>query len=139
MERRTRLAAYVVAVNAERLLLARIAPGYPGAGRWTLPGGGVEFGEHPEDALVREVYEESGLAIGSFVYLGIDSRVYPASDHALERHAIRLIYSAELSGLPSVTEVDGSVDSAQWLPLTDLNTTDTADLVTSALRLAGLR
>lgn len=139
MERRTRLAAYVVAVNAERLLLARIAPGYPGAGRWTLPGGGVEFGEHPEDALVREVYEESGLAIGSFVYLGIDSRVYPASDHALEHHAIRLIYSAELSGLPSVTEVDGSVDSAQWLPLTDLNTTDTVDLVTSALRLAGLR
>lgn len=138
MDRRTRLAAYVVAVNASRLLLARIADGYPGAGLWTLPGGGVEFGEHPEDALVREVYEESGLAINSFRYLGIDSRVYPARDGTIELHAIRMIYSAELSGPPRVIEVDGSVDTVQWVPLDDLATTHTVDLVNSALRIAKL-
>jgi len=138
METRTRLAAYVVAVNAERLLLARIASGYPGAGRWTLPGGGVEFGEHPEDALVREVYEESGFAMDSFLYLGIDSRVYPANAQRGKLHAIRMIYSAELSGTPQVTEVDGSVDTAAWIPLADLDATDTVDLVGAALRIAGL-
>jgi len=138
METRTRIAAYVVAVNTERLLLARIASGYPGARRWTLPGGGVEFGEHPEDALVREVYEESGFAMDSFRYLGIDSRVYPASDQRGELHAIRMMYTAELSGTPEVTEVDGSVDTAAWIPLADLDATDTVDLVSAALRIAGL-
>ena len=139
MKQRTRLAAYVVAVDTDRLLLARIAPGYPGAGRWTLPGGGVEFGEHPEDALEREVYEESGFAMDSFVYLGIDSRLYPARDDRGELHAIRMIYSAELSGTPKVTEVNGSVDTAQWIPFADLDSTDTVDLVAAALHIAGVR
>lgn len=138
MERRTRLAAYVVAMDADNILLARIAPGYPGAGRWTLPGGGVEFGEHPEDALVREVYEESGLRIASFRYLGTDSRVYPARQGFVELHAVRLIFGADLSGHPRVTEVDGSVDSARWMPLRDLDSTDTVDLVESALDIAQL-
>ena len=87
---------------------------------------------------MREVYEESGLAITSFTYLGIDSRVYPARNSMMELHAIRMIYSAELSGPPRVTEVDGSVDAAQWVPLGDLATTHIVDLVNSALRIAGL-
>lgn len=138
MERRTRLAAYIVAVNDDNLLLARIAPGYPGAGRWTLPGGGVEFGEHPEEALEREVYEESGFRLTDFAFIGIGSRVYEANDHHPQLHAIRLIYRAELAGEPRVTEIDGSVDDARWMNLDDLESTDTVDLVDEARHIAGL-
>ena len=31
---------------------------------WGLPGGGLEYGEHPEEAVLREVWEETGLSIG---------------------------------------------------------------------------
>ena len=30
---------------------------------WGLPGGSLEYGEHPEDAVIREVHEETGLTI----------------------------------------------------------------------------
>lgn len=40
-----------------RLLLARLAPGLLDAGLWTMPGGGVEWGEHPDDAVLRELEE----------------------------------------------------------------------------------
>jgi 8-oxo-dGTP diphosphatase len=46
-----------------RILLSQIAPNYPGAGRWHLPGGGTDFGEQPAEGLVREVFEESGQRV----------------------------------------------------------------------------
>lgn len=45
------------------VLLLRRAPGVFLAGRWELPGGGIEPGEHPEHAAIREVAEETGLRI----------------------------------------------------------------------------
>ena len=48
-----------------RLLLTRIADGYPGAGCWHLPGGGTDYGEQPGAALIRELVEETGQAGGS--------------------------------------------------------------------------
>src|SRR6185503_9521956 len=56
----TRLAAYGVIRRDGRVLLCRVSQGNLGAGLWTLPGGGLEFGEHPEVAAVREVEEETG-------------------------------------------------------------------------------
>lgn len=45
------------------VLLIRRASGVFLAGRWELPGGGIEPGERPEQAAVREVAEETGLTI----------------------------------------------------------------------------
>jgi 8-oxo-dGTP diphosphatase len=56
-----RFAAYGLITDPEgRILLSQIARGYPGEGRWHLPGGGTDFGEQPTEALVREVFEETG-------------------------------------------------------------------------------
>ena len=44
-----------------RILLVRVAPGYMrDVGQWTLPGGGLNFGEDPADGALRELTEETG-------------------------------------------------------------------------------
>ena len=134
----SRLSIYGVAIDGSSILLCRIAPGYPGEGRWTLPGGGVEWGEHPEDALRREVYEEAGLELDSFKFLGIDSRIYEDDRWPDGLHIVRMIYRTPLTGEPSVTEIDGSVDEARWIPLVDVGSISIVNLVEAALDIAGI-
>ncbi len=58
----TRIGAYALCVDDGRILLTRIAPGsWSGVGEWTLPGGGLDFGEDPRDGALRELTEETGL------------------------------------------------------------------------------
>lgn len=129
------MASYAIAVDGGAVLVARIASGYPGQGKWTLPGGGVEWGEHPDDALIREVHEETGFSVTEFSLLGISSRVLGASAGHAGLHAVRMVYDVPLRGEPRVTEVDGSVDAAAWLPLTDVTVVNTVELVRVALEM----
>ena len=63
LPRRQRVAAYAVIVRDGAVLLSRLAPSVSEIEMWTLPGGGIDFGEHPDDAVVREVHEETGLDV----------------------------------------------------------------------------
>jgi NAD+ diphosphatase len=63
-------ACAIVEDAAGRVLLTRRA-GPPFAGRWDLPGGFVGEGEHPHDAVKRELREETGLEIDARELLGI--------------------------------------------------------------------
>ena len=46
-----------------RVLLAQRPPGKPLAGLWEFPGGKLDPGERPEDALIRELHEEIGITV----------------------------------------------------------------------------
>ena len=129
------MASYAVAINAGAILLARIASGYPGQGRWTLPGGGVEWGEHPDEALVREVHEETGFSVTEFSLIGINSRVFSATANHAGLHAVRMLYDVPLNGEPRVVEVDGSVDAVRWLALDDVASANTVELVRVGLEM----
>lgn len=61
MTARQRIAAYGIARRGGSILLVR----EPTTGAWWLPGGGVNFGEAPADALAREFEEEVGATIDS--------------------------------------------------------------------------
>src|SRR5205823_13930505 len=75
-----RFAAYALARDpAGRILLTLIAPGYPGAGRWHLPGGGTDFGEAPTAGLLRELIEETGQIGRVEGLIAVSHRHHPAA------------------------------------------------------------
>jgi ADP-ribose pyrophosphatase YjhB (NUDIX family) len=108
-ERYVRVAAYCLVLDAGRILLCRISEEISGAaGKWTLPGGGINFGEHPRDAAIREVLEETGLKVRVTELVEIDSVVFDIS------HGVRIIYRAEIVGGEMCCEVEGSTDQCGW-------------------------
>ena len=114
---RTRLGAYAVSLDGDgRILLCRLSADEVEAGAWTLPGGGVEFGEHPDEAVVRELAEEAGLTGRIDSVLGIFSRVYPRSRAAggADMHFIGFLYRVTPTGGDLRDEIDGSTDTCAW-------------------------
>lgn len=129
----TRVAAYGLVLRRQQILLCRISPLLPhDAGTWTLPGGGVEFGEDPAEAMVREVGEETGLVVGACAVAGIDSFCDEEEERIL--HGIRIIYRTVVRGGELAYEVGGTTDLCAWwtereargLPLVDLAETGLA-------------
>ncbi|GIT78437.1 hypothetical protein LLS1_01060 [Leifsonia sp. LS1] len=135
-----RVAAYGVIVDDGRILLAHWNEG--GRSGWTLPGGGIDPGEDPVDAVVREIAEETGYAADAGDLLGIDSKVVPAEQRftpdAGPLHALRIVYRATVVSGTLTNERDGSTDEAAWFRL-DAIPNRRVDLVDVALGLAGLR
>lgn len=80
MSARIRVAAAVVWRDG-RLLLTQRPPGGPLGLQWELPGGKIEAGESPEQALVRELREELGVGAVAHEVLDVDTHDYP---HGLE-------------------------------------------------------
>lgn len=138
-----RLAAYAVVLRDDLVLLSRIDPRIAETEMWTLPGGGVEHGEDPHDAVVREVREETGLDVRVSDTARVASSHQPASrrrGRRVDAHAVRLVYEGWVprdAPEPRVLEVDGSTVDAAWQPVSAVldGTLPTAALVREALRL----
>ena len=109
----TRVAAYGLIVDEPRIVLCRISAELPRhQGRWTLPGGGIDFGEDPQDAMVREVREETGLRVRPRSLAALDSAYLDREDAS--HHGIRVIYFAELLGGELTNEAEGTTDQCAW-------------------------
>lgn len=117
---RRRLGAYAIATNHDadvpRILLVKLAIDDPEAGCWNLPGGGVEPGESPLEALHRECYEETGLALTNVTIHDVDSRVYESWGTMQIKHNVGVIYRGTARGAPEIMETDGSSAEVAWWP-----------------------
>ncbi|UTX53217.1 NUDIX hydrolase [Leucobacter aridicollis] len=135
-----RVAAYAVIERRGKILLTHWRRGHLHG--WTLPGGGIDPGEDPKDAVVREVFEETGLHAKPGRLLGVDSRVMVREEVPEgtdpEMHTIRIVYRATVQDGPLRNEVDGSSDEARWVSLKDVSSLKTLSLVQTGLRMAGL-
>lgn len=137
-----RVGAYAIVLDeAGRQLLAHWNEG--GRTGWTLPGGGIDPGESPAAAVVREVLEETGFEVQAGDLLGIDSIVIPASERLGDRdrplHALRVIYRARIVGGALRDEIGGTTDTADWFTPGAVEELDRVSLVDVGRRLAGLR
>lgn len=133
-DRITRIAAYGLITDADRMLLCRISSQLPDlAGAWTLPGGGLEFGEDPVDAMVREVREETGLIVRPGGLAGIDSLHLEWGGRAF--HSLRVIYFAEVTGGALRSEREGTTDLCAWHAIRETNSLPVVDLVQRGLTL----
>lgn len=99
---------------------------------WWLPGGGVDFLESPEDALRREVLEETGLHLLEHELLGVLSDTW-FRRNGQQVHAIRIVYRVRVDEGEVRHEADGSTSEARWVPLGDLDSIELAPYVRTAL------
>lgn len=120
-----RTAAYAV-VSADRgILLTQLSDATNAAGQWNLPGGGIDRGETPEDALHREVWEETGQRIAEVRLLEVHTAHWigrAPSGRAEDFHAVRIIFAATCPepSTPVIHDVGGSTSDARWVLPEDL-------------------
>ncbi len=131
----TRVAAYAVLVQDGKILLALWNEGVEPL--WTMPGGGVELDETVEQAVVREVFEESGYSIDLDRILGVHSNTFPGGgrlDGGLRPlKSIRVVFEGRIVGGDLRHEVDGTTDEARWIDLAQVPLLPRVPLVDSAI------
>jgi 8-oxo-dGTP diphosphatase len=134
----TRLGSYALCVENDRILLARLSAIEVDVGAWTMPGGGIGFGEHPDAACLRELAEETGLAGEIDGVAGVFSHVYERSRFAkgADLHFLGIVYRVRVTGGALRDERDGTTDMAAWVQRDELPTTRLVELARFGSRLA---
>jgi 8-oxo-dGTP diphosphatase len=102
-------ACALCADDAGRLLLARRAAP-PFAGRWDLPGGFVDEGEHPLDTIRRELREESGLEVEPEEFVGVWVDRY--SEDGSGAATVNLYWTARVAS--GTAEAADDVSELRW-------------------------
>lgn len=112
--RNSKPCAGALVVRDGRVLLARRAI-EPALGAWDIPGGFLEYGEHPEAGAIRELHEETGLDIEIQELIGMYMDRYGEESDWI----LNIYYSATAGGEPQPAS---DVDLLHWFALDELPT-----------------
>lgn len=96
-----------IILRGDQVLLCKRAR-EPLQGWWDLPGGFLEIDEHPEDAVARELREETGMRLEGARLLGVWTGRYG------EAHTLNLVYAARAEGEPAAAS---DVAELRWFSL----------------------
>lgn len=136
---RFRPSVYAVIIKDDRVLLS------PQWGGYDYPGGSIELGEHLEDALKREVREETGYEIKVGGLLACYESFFKMPTNGDFVHSILLYYLCDIiGGCPDQQQLDksemGHVDLPEWIDLETIvnikfsNSADNNNILTEASR-----
>jgi len=128
-----------VVLDGPRVLL--IKRGHPPLkGHWSLPGGGVEVGETLEEAVAREVLEETGLTIEVGPIVEVLDRISRDADGRVEHHFVLVdfVCRAREQGAGEM-RAGTDADDAEWVALEDLARYEVAPVTISVIQKAAAR
>jgi 8-oxo-dGTP diphosphatase len=128
----TSVRSYGVLIHDGRVALVRSSNPRHDPPLWWLPGGGIDFGEAPEDTLVREFHEETGLLVHSPTLLDVKSDVRHR-DNGDKIHTVRILYRVQLAGGELRHEVHGTTDHAAWFDVSELDDLNVAPYALAAI------
>lgn len=106
--KKTRVGCYGLIINGDKIALIKKARGgYKGL--LDLPGGGIEYGETPEETLVRELMEEAGVKVVDYKLLTVTSTRIKWHDENFNEdlHQIGILYKVELKDYKLKEDGDG--------------------------------
>ncbi|MFY9783599.1 MAG: NUDIX domain-containing protein [Acidimicrobiales bacterium] len=131
----TSVRAYGILIRGEEVLLVRSSSPLINPPLWWLPGGGIDFGESPEETLLREFHEETGLSVRDPVLLDVasDVRRRPNGDRI---HTVRVLYTVTQDGGRLRDEAVGTTDQAQWFNVRELDDVNVAEYALRAIQVA---
>jgi len=125
-----------VVLDGPRVLL--IKRGHPPLkGHWSLPGGGVEVGETLEEAVAREVLEETGLTIEVGPIVEVLDRISRDADGRVEHHFVLVDFVCRASG--GTLGCASDADAAEWVSLDALTRYGVAAVTVDVIRKAAGR
>ncbi|MEM3066370.1 MAG: NUDIX hydrolase [Nitrososphaerota archaeon] len=104
----------------------------PGKGRWSIPGGTVEIGESLRDAVVREVYEETGLVVEVLELLDVVEVIRKDEVGNIAFHYVILDYLAKPVGGTLVAASDAS--DVLWVPIDEAMKMEITDSLRAMLQ-----
>jgi ADP-ribose pyrophosphatase YjhB (NUDIX family) len=127
-----KLVAATIPEHDGQILLTRRSIS-PAKGRWTFPGGFVDFGERTRDAAVRETWEETGLTVDIAGLVG----VYSYGDSP-----VIIVYRAAVTG--GTLSTSSESDAVEWvkpadIPWPELAFPSTREALTEFLAFRGQR
>ncbi|MGH8877098.1 MAG: NUDIX hydrolase [Stackebrandtia sp.] len=139
--RRQRVGVYAWITDPQgRVLITLIADGFSSAGKWHLPGGGLDFGEQPSESLLREIVEETSQDAELLGLRTVDSRHTPNDVNAAgdneDYQGIHIIYDAAVAEAKplEIQDIGGSTGEARWMTLDELSTLPITPAVEAALQ-----
>ena len=90
------VAGFVLNDNDDILMIKRVSP--PWEGYWIVPGGHVEESENPQEALVREIKEETGLDVSLIDFHDEDMKNLKEIEEGIRRLPQPFLVQEEISG-----------------------------------------
>jgi ADP-ribose pyrophosphatase YjhB (NUDIX family) len=106
----------VIVHNKQIVLIKR--GNEPSRGKWTIPGGLVELAESPEDAVVREGKEETGLDVDTPALIDVVSNVDWDEQGKVKYHYVIIDYLVHVKGGSAVAASDAL--ELRWVPFDEV-------------------
>ena len=91
--------------------------GEPGKGKWSVPGGLVELGETVEEAVIREVKEETGLDVAEPKLIDVVDNIVRDENGGIKWHFVILDFFVKVRG--GELRAADDAEEIRWVPLNE--------------------